>query len=310
MKVFVMGGTGVVGRPLLRRLADEGHDVTAVARSAEKAALVRGLGATPVELDVFDPDAVRTALEGMDAAIHCATSIPSLRKGARTSGWAMNDRLRREGTKVLVDAALAAGVGRVVKEHVAFLYEDRGDQWIDEDTPVLDNPLFDGGYAAEREVARFTEAGGTGVAVRLGMFYGPDASSTDEALHYGRRYRIGIPVMGEGDGYHASIHTDDAASALAAALRAPAGLYNAAGTPSTKREFIDAFSESFGLKRLRLMPGWMVKLGTGGKASFFLNSQRISSQRFADATGWRPDHQDVRDGWAAAAAARKETVGA
>jgi nucleoside-diphosphate-sugar epimerase len=309
MKVFVAGGTGVVGRPLLHRLVAEGHDVRALARSPQKADLVRRAGATPVEADLFDPEAMRRALEGVDAALHAATSIPPTRRALRRSAWAAHDRLRREGTRVLVDAALRAGIERVVKESIAFVYPDGGDAWIDEDTPPHDSPMLSSTFAAEREVERFSAAGGTGVTVRLGMFYGPEATTTDDALRVARM-RLAFPVMGRPEQYHPSIHTDDAAAALAASLRAPAGLYNAAGTPSTKREFADAFAEAFGLRRLRIVPRWLAVVSTGGRMAYALSSQRVSSARFTEATGWRPDHPGIREGWAAVAAARAERAGA
>jgi 2-alkyl-3-oxoalkanoate reductase len=304
MKVFVAGATGVLGRPTLARLVAEGHDVRAVARSAAKSELVRSLGARPVQVDLFDPVAVRSAVEGVDAVMHLATHIPPIHRAVLPSAWATNDRLRREGTRILVDAALDAAVGRFVKESLAFVYEDGGDRWLDEDTPVVETRVQASVFDAEREVRRFGASGGAGVVVRLGMFYGPDATSTDEALRLAR-LRIGAPVMGGAGQFHPAVHTDDAASAVVAALHAPPGTYNAAGTPATKRQFLDAFSDAFGLPRLRLVPGRLVRATTAGMASFMLRSQRVSSRSLAEATGWEPAHPDIGDGWAAVAAARQ-----
>src|SRR5437588_3795696 len=107
MKVFVAGATGVLGRRAVARLVEAGHDVTAVARGPEKAALVRGLGATPVEVDLFDADAVAAAVVGHDVVCNLATSIPPIRKAAMPSAWATNDRIRREASRNLVDGAMA-----------------------------------------------------------------------------------------------------------------------------------------------------------------------------------------------------------
>jgi nucleoside-diphosphate-sugar epimerase len=308
MKVFVTGGTGVVGRPALAAMVAAGHDVRAVVRSPEKAELVRSLGASPVEVDLFDAGPLRTAVEGADAVCHLATNIPPMHRAARKSAWAMTDRLRTETTRLLVDACLDAGVGRLVKESLGFVYADGGDQRIDEDWPVVESPIQASVFDSERQVARFTESGGTGVVLRFGMFYGPDATSTEEALRLSR-LRVAWPVMGDPDQYHPSVHADDAASAVVAALAAPAGTYNAAGEPSTKRAFADAFAEAFGRKRPRIARPGLVRAVSRGMADFALRSQRVSSQRLADATGWLPAYARVEDGWAAVAAARQASGG-
>ena len=166
MKVFVTGGTGVVGTRAIPALVADGHEVTALARSTEKAASVRALGATPVEVDLFDADAVKAAVVGHDAVANLATSIPPLWKAAGKNAWDLNDRIRREGSAILVDAALAAGADRFVQESIAFPYVDNGDGWIDEDH-AIDNTLgpFRGSGVAEAQAARFTTEGGVGVVL-------------------------------------------------------------------------------------------------------------------------------------------------
>jgi 2-alkyl-3-oxoalkanoate reductase len=308
MKLFVAGATGVLGRPTVARLAEAGHDVRAVARTPAKAELVRRLGATPVEADLFDPASVRRVVDRCEAVLHLATSIPPTRRAVRRSAWAMNDRLRRVATRVLVDAALDAGADRFVKEAIAFVYEGDGDRWLDEESPVLDTPVIASAFDAEREVARFSDGGGTGVVLRFGLFHGPEASTTDDALRLAK-LRVAFPMIGDGNDWFPTIHTDDAADAVVAALRAPAGLYNATGPAATKREFTDAFSAAFGLPRLRLLPAALARAGGRAAVTHMLRSQRVSARRFTEATGWGPRHGDIRTSWAAVAAAREAPVG-
>ena len=116
MKVFVSGATGVVGRPAVRLLVAAGHSVTAAARGPEKAALLSSLGATPVIVDLFDPAAVRAAVAGHDAVVNLATHIPATSRAAMPGAWAENDRIRREVSRNLVDAALATGATRYVQK--------------------------------------------------------------------------------------------------------------------------------------------------------------------------------------------------
>jgi nucleoside-diphosphate-sugar epimerase len=308
MKLFVTGGTGVIGKPALAALVADGHEVSAVARTDAKADLVRSLGATPVEVDLFDPMAVRRAVEGHDAVAHLATNIPPVSKATKASAWETTDRLRREVTCSLVDAAIDAGVGRFVKESLAFIYPESGDRLVDEDTPIdSSNQIQATALESEQHVGRFTAAGGTGVVLRFGMFYGPDAATTDEALRFAH-FRIAWPVVGDGDQWFPSLHSDDAGSSVAAAMTAPAGIYNVSGTTSTKRAYADAFSAAFGLKRLHLVSPRLVRIGTRGRMGFALCSQRIDPERFHAATGWSPAHATVEDGWTAVAAARNGAV--
>src|SRR5436190_11877964 len=116
MRVFVAGSTGVIGHRAVRALVAAGHQATAVVRSPAKAALARSLGATPVEVSIFDPDALRAAAEGHDAVCNLATHIPPLARAASQHAWAGNTRIRTEGSRNLVDAALAARASVYVQE--------------------------------------------------------------------------------------------------------------------------------------------------------------------------------------------------
>src|SRR5437867_11629912 len=109
MKVFVAGATGVLGRPTVRALVGAGHEVRGTARRPEKAELLRSLGADPVEVDLFDSDAVRAAVAGTEAVLHFATKIPPIMRMRWKGAWRENDRLRTLASRYLVDAAVAAG---------------------------------------------------------------------------------------------------------------------------------------------------------------------------------------------------------
>jgi nucleoside-diphosphate-sugar epimerase len=290
MKVFVTGASGVVGRPAVRLLVEAGHSVTAAARSAQRAELLRSLGATPVILDLFDPAAVGAAVAGHDAVVNLATHIPPISTAALPGAWRENDRIRREVSRNLVDAALAAGATRFVQESICFFYRDLGERWIDEDV-ALDLPAYARSTAdAETQARRFTETGGTGVVLRFGTFYG--------------RHSQVPPALGR-DGYVSSIHTDDAAAAVVAALRAPAGVYNVADDePLGRREYAAAVAAAGG-PRIRLLPSGALRL-MGSKTTVLTRSQRVSNRRFREATGWAPRHASARAGWRAVAAAKGE----
>jgi nucleoside-diphosphate-sugar epimerase len=192
MRVFLTGGSGVLGSAVRPRLAAEGHDV--VAPGAD-------------ELDLFDPVAVAEAVAGSDAVLHLATRIPPSERMDEPAAWIENDRLRAEASRLLVDAAIATRTGVYVQPTVTFVYADGAR--VDESSPIVE-----GGFAsaieAERQTARFTAAGRRGVVLRLGLLYGPaTGSDAPNPAPYG-----------------AVLHVDDAGAALVAALHAPAGIYN------------------------------------------------------------------------------------
>lgn len=285
MKIFVAGATGVLGRATVPRLVAAGHEVVGIARSATKAEELRDQGAHPVAIDVFDPAAVRAAVDGCQAAVHMATSIPPLQQAWRASAWVMNDRLRREGTRVLAEAARDAGVEVLVKETVSFFYRDGADEWIDEDWPIDRQPVSAASLDAEDTVLAYSDGGRRGVVLRFGLFYSADARALEEGL---RMARLGYgPMIGPAAGWRASIHVDDAAAAVVAALDAPAGVYNVADEPITNGEWNAAFAAAFGFRRLRSTPGPIMRVG-GRKLSLLGGSRRIDSSRFRGCTRWTP----------------------
>ena len=111
MRVFVAGATGVIGRRAVARLVARGHQVTGVSRTPEKDALLESLGARPVRVDLFDADGLRVAVGGHDAVVNLATKIPPITQMTRTEAWADNERIRREASGYLVDAASCRGSG-------------------------------------------------------------------------------------------------------------------------------------------------------------------------------------------------------
>lgn len=305
MKVFVAGATGVLGRATVPRLVAAGHDVTGVARSPEKAEQLRGQGATPAEIDLFDAAAVRGAVAGHDAVVHMATHIPPLTRAWRSSAWSTNDRLRREGTQLLVDAARAGGATVLVKETVCFFYPDRGADWIDEAVPTERQPFSAASLDAEEIALSFADDAHRAVVLRFGLFYSADARSMGESL---ATARLGMgPMVGAAHAYQPSIHVDDAAAAIVLALDAPTGVYNVADEPITKAEWNEALRQAFGLKRkLRATPKAAMRAG-GRKLAVLGASRRVSSERFRAATGWQPTYADatvglqqVADEWAKA----------
>src|SRR5207302_4517576 len=125
VRVFLLGGTGAIGGHALPALVAAGHQVSALARTPEKAAVVRALGADPVMVSMFDRAALSDSFRSHDAVVNLATSMPSSATFVFRRAWRPTERVRIEGSAAVVDAALAAGVPRLLQGSGSMVYPDR-----------------------------------------------------------------------------------------------------------------------------------------------------------------------------------------
>lgn len=299
MRIFVAGGTGVVGRRVVPQLVEHGHQVTVLARSADNAEQIRNAGARPAHADLFDAGSLLRTAAGSEVVINLATSIPPFSKAARSTAWATNDRIRSQGSKNLVNAAIAADASRYIQESVAFLYADGGSSWIGEGHPVQPTSITASALEAEAHARQVQEHGGAAVILRFGSFYGPDSGHTIAAL---RMARLGLGTTpGPRHAYLSWVATDDAADAVVAATAAPPGTYNVADDePVTREHFDRVLAVAVGRRRLRSMPNLAVRL-MGDKLDHVSRSQRVSNRALRTATSWAPRYPSVREGMVATA---------
>ncbi len=233
-----------------------GHEVTGIARSSEKEALLASLGARPARVGLFDPVALRDAVAGHDAVVNLATKIPPVSKMAQMSAWEENERIRREGSGHLVDAAIAAGATVFVQESIAFLYGEHGDEWVDAASTswapsTVQRRHEDGG--GERRPVHRARRSGCRVALRsvLRTRERPDARARAKPPRRGVAGDIG-----PADSYAPMIDADDVGSAVVAALAAPAGTYDIVDDePLTRSEQDRALAAAVGRRRLWRAPG-------------------------------------------------------
>ena len=294
-----MGGTGAIGGHALPALVAAGHEVTALVRTPEKAAVVRAQGADPVMVSMFDRAALSDSFRSQDAVVNLATSMPSSATFVFRRAWRPTERVRIEGSAAVVDAALAAGVPRLLQESVSMVYPDRGDEWINEDIEPDPYPNARGNLGAESSATRFREAGGSGVVLRLGLFYGPGARHSEQFLAMARHHVV--PLIGHPQSYISSIHMVDGGTAVAAALHVPAGVYNVVDDePLTKREYARALAVAAGKRPWVRGPGRLAVL-LGHRMTSLTRSMRVSNRRFREASGWQPRFPSAREGWIATA---------
>jgi nucleoside-diphosphate-sugar epimerase len=165
MRILIAGATGVLGRATVPHL--DGHDVAGLTRSEEKLESLRELGVEPLLCDVYDYETLRRVAQRFRPwiVVNFLTALSNRTAEA-------NNRVRREGGANLLNAAEAAGAGRLVVESVAFTLE--GDA-----------------AAAVRELERSAWAfPGESVILRFGRLWGPgtyyDAPPPPPAIHIER----------------------------------------------------------------------------------------------------------------------------
>ena len=285
-------------------LASAGHSISAVVRTPDKRAALSRYGAKPVDVSLFDPDRLRQAVSGHDTVINLATAIPPASKALIPGAWRANARIRRVGAANLAAAATSAGATRYIQESFAPIYDDAGDRWIDETSPIRPARYNRAVLDAERAAESFTSTRRAGVVLRFAFFYGPDSEFLHDMIANVRR---GWAAGFGPDGYVSSISHDDAASAVVAALLLPPGIYNVTDDePVTKREFFHALATAIGAPEPRFPPSWIAYL-LGSLGETLARSQRMSNRKLRGASGWSPKFPSVREGLADSVAKRRRT---
>ena len=276
-EIVITGSTGVIGRRAVRELLAAGHHVTGVTRSARGRERLESLGARAVEADVFDEASLRRAFDGADAVINLLTHVPSADRMADPSAWEENDRMRTEASAAIARAAQAARVQRLVQESIAFVYADGGEAWLDEDAPVAGGGVTTTALTAERNARELFD--GDTVVLRFGLFMGPDSGSTLAALEAARG---GASIaVGSPGAYRPTLWLDDAAAAIADA------------DPPTNAEIDAALAAAAGVGALR---------APAPQDGPLARSQRVSSRRLREASGWAPRLRAGTESWGRIAA--------
>ncbi|MEO3822637.1 NAD(P)-dependent oxidoreductase [Actinomadura sp. B10D3] len=305
MRVFVAGGTGVLGRRLVPLLVERGHEVTATTTSAAKLDAAARLGAEGVVMDGLDAASVGEAVAKArpDVIVHQMTAISVAHAGKadmkHMDRWfAGTNRLRTEGTDHLLAAADATGVTRFVAQAYASWNGIREGGWVktEEDPldPMAGTPAQPGMAALAHVEDAVTRAGGT--VLRYGWFYGPGA--TDDLVEPVRKRQF--PIVGGGAGHCSFIHLDDAALATVLAVEKQAtGVFNIVDDePAPVNEWLPYLAECAGAKKPLRVPAWLARPLAGDVAVTMMTEGRGFSNAKARAElGWEPRYASWRQGF-------------
>jgi nucleoside-diphosphate-sugar epimerase len=283
MRIFLAGATGVIGQRVVPRLVGRGHSVTGLVRRSADADWLRGLGADAVVGDVFDRDGVLRAVRVSvpDVVMHQLTDL-------KDGNFQANSEMRQTGTRHLVDAALAAGVRRVVAQSIAFMYE-AGDVPAVESVPLDLSArgsrlrTVEGVAALEAAVRAVPEW----VVLRYGLLYGPGTWYARDGLMAERAARGELTADGDVSSF---VHVDDAAGAAADALEWPTGAVNVCDDePAAGREWVPVFCRAVGAPdpaeaAMAKRHGW---------------ARGASNEHARKGLNWTPAYPSWREGFAA-----------
>ena len=305
MRVFVAGGTGVLGRRLVPQLVARGHQVTASTTTAAKLGLLAELGAGGVVMDGLDAVSVGEAVARArpEVIVHQMTAIAVGHAGKpdmkHMDRWfAGTNRLRTEGTDHLLAAAEATGVANFIAQGYASWNGLREGAWVKTEEDPLD--LMTGtaaspGMSALRHVEDVVVRAG-GAVLRYGWLYGPGATEDVAAPVRKRRF----PIVGGGTGHCSWLHLDDAASATVLALEQQArGVFNIVDDePAPASEWLPYLAACAGAKRPMQVPAWLARPLAGQVAVMMMTEGRGFSNAMAKRElGWELRFPSWRQGF-------------
>lgn len=266
MRVFLTGATGFIGGRLARRLRDRGDDVVALVRSPERASALREAGCELVEGDLADVPAIKRGLSGCDAAVHAAAVYKvGIPRGERQAMFDANVG----GTERVLDAAIEAGIGKIVYVSTVNVFGNTRGQIVDESyerrpddgdgyLSSYDESKYLSHQAARERIAK----GAPIVIVQPGGVYGPgDHSEIGNFIDQASKGKLRFMVFPE-LGFNL-VHVDDVAEGILLALERgkPGESYVLGGQITRMKELVAKTAEVAGRKPpKRSLPVALMKL--------------------------------------------------
>jgi nucleoside-diphosphate-sugar epimerase len=308
MKVLIAGASGAVGRPLVRQLLAGGHEVIAMTRSSRNADELQALGATPVTADALDRRSVRDAVAAArpSVVVHQLSALTGAKDYKHFDReFAMTNRLRKEGTDHLLEAARAAGVRRVIAQSYGNWNYERTGSGPKTEEDALD-PAPPRNQRETLAAIRYLEKAvlGTdpieGVILRYGNLYGTGTGFAINGDIVARIRKRALPIVGDGAGVWSFTHVDDAASAVLATLGDPAaGVYNIVDDePAPVAVWLPELARAVGAKPPWRVPTWVGRLAVGEVGvSLMTRIRGASNAKARRELGWSPKFPSWREGF-------------
>lgn len=282
MRVFVTGGTGYIGREVVRALVDHGHRVTVLNRSPEKDALLRDLGARSLRGDIGEPGTYAEEAAEHDALVHAAF---------QPSGEAV--AADRTAVETLLEAATSGRPRSVLYTSGCWTVGDTGGGTADETVPA-DAPaeVVEWRVAHERRVLEAADGEVATAVLRPGMVYGGHSSLTGLLCFRPAEEEGAATFVGDGENHWSMVYRGDLARLyLLIVEERAAGVYHGVdGHPVRAVDIARAASEAAGAGgAVRGIPLDEARERLGLVADALALDQLLVAPRSAE-LGWRPDH--------------------
>jgi nucleoside-diphosphate-sugar epimerase len=297
-RVFITGATGVLGKRVVKFLVKNNIGVVALSRSASNTSQLKQAGVEVVHGNLFSTEEMIEASKNCDAIFHLATHIPRKPLPNKIKDWKQNDKIRTEGTKALLQAAVANNIKIFIQQSVTILYGDKNGETVTSETPIAKDQIFMTKSAVEMEDMIRNEKRTGHIILRFGSFYSEDSWNTIQLLETVRKRNL--PIIGKGDFYWNLISVDDAADAVVYAYQNFNRLKNKTinfsdFSPVLFRDFAHGLTALTGSKKPFSIPVFLAKLILGKDImGFITNSYRIQQDDVI--SDWKPKFKNGLDG--------------
>jgi uncharacterized protein (TIGR01777 family) len=276
MRIFLTGGTGLVGGRLVRKLRERGDQVVVLSRRPEAAKQLWGEQCTIVAGDPMQAGDWMNAVRDCDGVIHLAG------EGIFNRRWnqAFKDLLyqsRIKSTENIVAAMKQSAAAKVLVNASAIgYYGAHGDEELTEESPPATDFMAKICVDWEKAAQAATAHGARVVMVRIGVVLDPNGGALQKMLTPFKMF-VGGPV-GSGKQYMSWIHNEDLCGLILFALdhaELSGPVNGTAPHPVTNKEFSQALGKVLGRPSFLPTPGFALRVTLGEVAEIITQGQRV-----------------------------------
>lgn len=296
MRIFVIGGTGLVGSYLLPKLVDAGHDLCVLTRSTAKIQKIERLGAIGILGDIRYPQEFRKHIKNIDIIVLLA--MPSVKPGKRVSKK-MKEELKKETNcffRNSIDMAIQYNALLILPSGTSF--HTKNNEIADETWPIRRVGLTEIGKDTDELV---NEAIRTNNPKIIQLLYGKIYGNGGLFLFMHKMMKKGrFKIIGNGDNYIPNIHANDAASAIVKVIeKMPIGekFIIADDFPVTQKEFAFYMADLMDVKQPGKIPGFIIKMVLGKDMYKIITMNcKVSNHKAKELLDWQPQFPTYKEG--------------
>lgn len=297
MKVFVFGGTGFIGSRVVKRLVKNGHDVSSLARSQEKAMFLKQLGASSKIGDLNRKETIRDAIEGSEVIVNLSNPSFLGRIGERKLRTLSQQNFNL--IRNLLDAVAEVGNIPIILTEGTLAYGDSGSNWMNETSPYDLKGYARIGTLSVPYVQRVAKEKSLSIIKLLpGGVYG--AGSWFKESVYALMKKGWFRTFGDGRNILSYVHVDDVAEAYRLAVeKLPIGesLAIVDDEPCKTVDFANCVAKQMGKPLIKSLPKWFANIIAGSVVveSLTINC-KVRNAKAKKELGWKLRYPTYREG--------------